>query len=334
MTHRCGYLAGARAFKLLRCMVGLVGLLVVAHSHAQTFPARPVRLVVPFAAGGLTDVVIRLMAPEMEKGLGQPAIIENRPGGGSAAGISYVAKAPPDGYISGFISAGAMVIQPVIQKDFPYDPVKDLAPVGLVFQAPLIWSVKADSPWKSVRGLVAYAKANPGKLTFGTNGAGDLPHLLIELLKDEAGINIVPVHYKGEAPAFQDFLGGRIDVTTAGYGTLEQYLKSGSVRTIAQLGDTRSSLYPDLPTAKEQGFANVVGTGWLGMVAPAGTPKDALNKLSDSLGRAARSQAVRDKLATQYAVPVGSTPEAFAEFVQQQRARLTPILKRLDIKTD
>jgi tripartite-type tricarboxylate transporter receptor subunit TctC len=317
-----------------RGLLATLGLLVMSGAAAQTYPSKPITLILPFPPGGLADATVRAIAPEMEKPLGQPLIIDNRPGGNGAIGVAAIARAAPDGYTAGFTNLGAIVILPAVQKNLPYDASKDLAPVGLVFETPLVWAVKTSSPIRTLKDLVAHAKANPGKLSFGLSGAGGTPHLIVELLKDEAGIDVLPVPYKGEAPAFTDFLGGRIDVSTAGYGNLEPHLKSGAVRIIAQLGPERSPLYPDIPTARESGFPRVAGVAWLGFNAPAATPRESVAKLSQALATAVRTPVVRERLARQYTVPVGSTPEQYGQFLREENARWTPILKRLDLKFD
>jgi len=312
----------------------VAALAVPAIATAQTYPARPVRMIVPYAPGGVTDVYGRMTAHEMEKTLGHSIVVENRAGGGGALGTGLAAKAVPDGYTVVVASAGPLIILPTLQKDLSYDPYKELIPIGQVFDSTLLLSVRTDSKIGTLRELVEAAKARPGKLTYSHPGTGSQTQLYVELFKSVAGIDLTSVPYKGELPAFTDFIAGRIDVTTGSYGTVLPYVKNGTVKVLAQFGDTRSPVLPDVPTAKEAGFPGAAAGAWLGMNAPTGTPAAAIGKLSEALVSAMKNREIREKLNETAYTAVGSTPEAYGEFLKAEQAKWVPLLRKLDLKME
>jgi len=312
----------------------VAALAVPAIATAQTYPTRPVRMIVPYAPGGVTDVYGRMTAHDMERVLGQSIVVDNRPGGGGGVGTGVAAKAAPDGYTMVLTSAGPLIILPTVQKDLPYDPYKDFVPIGQVFDSTMLLSVRTDSKIGTLRDLVEAAKARPGKLTYSHPGAGSQTQLYVELFKAVAGIDLTSVPYKGELPAFTDFIAGRIDVTTGSYGTVLPYVKNGTVKILAQFGDARSPVLPDVPTAKESGFAGAVAGGWAGLNAPTGTPAAAIGKLSESLVFAMKNREIREKLNETAYTAVGSTPEAYGEFLKAEQAKWVPLLRKLNLKME
>jgi tripartite-type tricarboxylate transporter receptor subunit TctC len=288
---------------------------------------------VPFATGGNLDITARVMAKEMESVLGQPLIIDNRVGAGGVVGAGFVAKAPPDGYTFMINGLGPIVIASIVQKDLPYDPQKELGPLSLVFESPIYISARTGTGLNSLKDLVASAKANPGKLTVSHPSTAGGAHLGIELFKQEAGIDIQAVGYKGEAPAVVDFIGGRLDLTTANIAVIGPHIKSGAAKILVQLGATRAPSLPDVPTAAESGFPGAVTSVWAGMNVPAGTPAEVVGRLNAAVVAAVKSSSVQQNLANFGQVPIGSGIEAYAEFLRRERAKWTPIVTKLDLRS-
>ncbi len=305
-----------------------------ALGHAQAFPSKPIRWIVPTAPGAVVDTVARAVAQETEKSLGQPAIIENRAGGGGAVGVGAVAKAAPDGYslVLGFPSS--MVTLPMMQKDLPYDPWKELAPVSLLFQAPFYLSTRSGSGFNSLKDVIDAARAKPGQVTVGHGAIGGVPHLAVELLRQAAGVEFNQVFYKGDAGLVADFLGGRLDLVSANVAAFSSQVKDGSVKMLFQFGERRSQSLPTVPTIAEQGYPKVVGVSWVGASVPAGTPPAVVNRLSEAIATAIASAPVRERLSQFGLDGVGSTAQAYGEFLRGEQDKWGPIIKRLNLKID
>lgn len=317
------------------CMAALlVAMLSSDWAHAQAFPSKPVRWIVPTAPGAVVDTTLRALVQEMEKTLGQPGVVENRAGGGGAVGVGAAAKSAPDGYtvVLGFPSS--MVTLPMLQKDLPYDPWRELAPVSLLFNAPFYLSTRANSSFKSLKDLIDAAKARPGQVTIGHGAIGGVPHLAVELLREVAGVEFNQVFYKGDAGAVVDFLGGRLDLVSANAAAFQSQLKDGSVRMLFQFGERRSQSLPNVPTASEQGYPKVVGASWVGVSAPTGTPGAAINRLSEAIAAAVAAGPVRERLAQFGLDGAGSTAAAYGEFLRGEQEKWGPIVKRLNLKID
>jgi tripartite-type tricarboxylate transporter receptor subunit TctC len=312
----------------------LLAMLVTHAALAQAWPARPVRLVVPFAAGaGTNDIMARLVGQHLGAGLGQPVVIENRPGAGGIAGTEAAAKAAPDG--STFLMTNvSLVISPYLYSKLPYDPQKDFVPVTLVATAPLMLVVHPSVPAKSVKELIALAKAKPGALTYGSGGVGSTPHLAGELFKALAGFDAVHVPYKGGAPALNDLVGGQLSFMIENVPGTMPFARAGKLRALAVTSAKRTPLEPSLPTMAEAGVPSYEVVGWNGIVAVAGTPREIVARLQAETAKVLRSPEVRERLAAMGAEPVGSTPEEFAAFMRAEDARWGRIIREKGIRSE
>jgi tripartite-type tricarboxylate transporter receptor subunit TctC len=309
-------------------------LLAAAPLRAQEFPARPLRLVVPFPAGGAPDIMARAVAPRMSERLGQPVVIDNKPGAAGGLGAELVAKSAPDGYtlLLGTISTNA--INASLYPNLPYDHRRDFAPLSLVGSVPNVLSVTDSLPVKSVAELVAYAKANPGKVNFGSSGSGSTLHMCAEMLKLAAGIDIQHVPYKGSAPALADLVSGQIQMMFDNAPSALPQVKAGRIRAIAQTGAQRSPLLPEVPTMVEQGFAGFVVAGWGGMFAPATTPPAVLDRIHAALIDALKGEEARKRMEP---LAVDIQPQSRAEFtafVEAETVRWADVVRRGNIKID
>ena len=293
---------------------------------AQGFPARPIRLLVGFPAGGASDTQARMVAAALEKSLGQPVVVENRPGAGGNISVDAVAKSPPDGYTFGAASVSNLAINPHLYRSMPYDSLNDLAPLSLMAINPNILIARPDFPSPDLPALIAFAKANPGKLTYGSPGTGTSQHLAAEMLKVAAGIDMVHVPYRGATPAYPDLMSGRIDLFVDVVGTALPQAREGKVKAIAVTTPERLPVAPRVPTVAETlpGFAAV---SWLGFVAPAGLPPAIAAKLSGAIQDAVRTPELQARIAESGSVPVGSTAEEFAKFIREEHARWLPAVR-------
>jgi tripartite-type tricarboxylate transporter receptor subunit TctC len=316
-------------------LLGAAPALVLARSvQAQEFPVRPLRLVVPFPAGGAPDIMARAVAPRMSEQLGQPVVIDNKPGAAGGLGAEQVAKAAPDGYtlLLGTISTNA--INASLYPNLPYDPRKDFAPLSLVGSVPNVLSVTDSLPVRSVAELVAYAKAHPGKVNFGSAGAGSTLHMSGELLKIAAGIDIQHVPYKGSAPALADLVSGQIQMMFDNAPSALPQVKAGRIRAIAQTGAQRSPLLPEVPTMVEQGFPGFVVAGWGGMFAPAATPAPVLDRIHAALIDALEGEEARKRMESLAVDIQPQSRAAFAAFVEAETVRWAEVVRRGNIKVD
>src|SRR5436190_17548321 len=289
-------------------------LLLPQAATAQDFPAKPIKLIVPFPAGGPNDIIARIVGQRMSELTKQPIVIDNRGGQGGALGTDAVAKANPDGYTIGIVNAGALAINQSMEK-VPYETLKDLAPVTLVVTVPEMLVVASDVPAKNMSELVALAKAQPGKLNFASTGPGSLPHLAGELLKLTANIDIVHVPYRGAAPAVNDLLGQQVQMTFLDLPVLLPQVKAGSLRPIAIGAPERAPTAMEVPTTAEAGMPGMIIENWYGMVAPAATPPAIVAGLHKITTEAMADPTVKEKLAAQGATLVGDAPEHFRGFI-------------------
>jgi tripartite-type tricarboxylate transporter receptor subunit TctC len=313
----------------------LLSPLTLATAQAQTaYPNRPIRVVVPFAAGGPTDAATRIVAPRFAEYLGQPIIIENRGGAGGATGTELVAKSTPDGYTLVHGSIGGLAVSPTLNPKLGYNTLRDLAPISQTVNVAYIVTLHPSVPAKSMKDLIALAKARPGKLNYGTGGAGTGPHLAGELLNMMAGISIVHVPYKGTGPALTALLSGEVDITFDNLLIVLPQIKAGRVRPIAATGDTRSKLMPDLPTIAESGLPGFSASGWYGLLAPAATPKDIVARLNTEFTRALRSPDVNERLNSMAAEPAPGTPEQFAVFIRSESDKWAKVVRATNMKAE
>jgi tripartite-type tricarboxylate transporter receptor subunit TctC len=301
--------------------------LAVVTANAQGYPNRPIKLVVPFPAGGPNDIIARVVAAKMSDLLGQPIVIDNRGGAGGVVGTDAVAKAAPDGYTIGIASAGAIAISASLIEKVPYDSIKDLTPITLVASVPELLVVPEQLPVKDFKDLLAMAKAQPDKLNFGSSGEGSMPHLAGELLKINAKIDIVHVPYRGAAPAVTDLLAGNIQMIFLDTPVLLPLIKAGKIRALAVAAKERVPSVPDVPTMSELGLANVNAENWYGMIGPAGIPKEIVDKLNSVATAALKDPGVIDKLAPQGARLVGDKPDQFGAFIKSEIDKWAVVVK-------
>jgi tripartite-type tricarboxylate transporter receptor subunit TctC len=299
---------------------------------AQSWPVRPVRLVVPFAPGGNTDIIARVIAPRMSQEFGQQVLIDNRGGAGSTLGTAIVAKAPPDGHTIGMVSS-AHVINPSVRRSLPYDPVNDFAPVTLVADVPNGLAVHPSLPAKDVRQLVALARARPGQIAYATPGHGTSTHLAVEMLSHASGgLNLLHVPYKGVGPAVTEVVAGQAQLIFAALPAFIEFVRSGRLRLIAQAGAKRSPAAPGVPTMIEQGYADFVVSSGFGMFAPAKTPRPVVARINAAVVKALAEPAVRSALSGQGAEPVGNSPDEYDRYNRSQIERWRKVAQAAGVK--
>ncbi len=303
-----------------------LALLMPAPALAQTWPDHAIRLVVPFPAGGPTDIIARVVGQAMTEALGQPVVIDNRGGAGGVTGTDQVARAAPDGYTLALTSAGALSISPSLQR-MPYNSTKDLAPITLVAKVPELLVVPATSPSKTLEEFIAAAKSKPGAFNFASTGPGGMPHLSAELLKAIAKIDMVHVPYSGAAPAVTDLLGARTDMMFADIPVLLPHVQAGSLRPLAVGSAQRVSMLPDVPTTAEMGLPAVEAENWYGIVAPAATPPAIVARLNATIVAALGSPQVREKLVPIGAVLVGNSPDEFRAYILSEEKKWAEVAR-------
>ena len=317
-------------------LVRLLGLATLmlwpAVSIAQDFPNHPIRFIVPFPAGGPSDVISRVLTDKMSSMLGQPVVIENRAGAGGLIGINSVAKSAPDGYTIAIAPSSQLAMNVTLRDDMPFNPMKDLALLTQIVSVPEILVVNPNVPAKTLSELVALAKAEPGKLTFALTGPGGMPHMAMELLKYTAGMDLVHAPYTGAAPAVNDLLGGHVQMMFADVPVLMGSIKAGTLRALAIGSPKRIAILPDVPTTAELGMPKVEADNWYGLVAPVATPKPVLDRLYATASEALRSPEVKDKLAGQGVIAVGNSSADFRAYVQREIDRWGELIKATGIK--
>src|SRR5882724_6271923 len=309
-----------------RLLIGIWVLLLPIAASAQDFPSKPIRLIVPFPPGGPNDIIARVVGQRMSELTRQPVIIDNRSGQAGVLGTDAVAKATPDGYTIGIVSASALAISPSLEK-MPYDVRKDLAPVTLVTTVPEMLVVASNVPAKNMSELVALAKAEPGKLNFASAGVGGLPHLAGELFKLTAKIDIVHVPYRGAAPAINDLLGQQVQMAFLDLPVLLPHIKAGLLKPIALGAPERAPTSPDVPTTAEVGMPDLLIENWYGMIAPAGTPEKIVNLLNRVTNEAMSDPQVKQKLADQGLTVAGDTPEHFRGYIGAETQKWAKVIK-------
>ncbi|RXH06309.1 Bug family tripartite tricarboxylate transporter substrate binding protein [Bradyrhizobium vignae] len=319
---------------LVEWLLLFLGLFLLPPSlaSAQNFPAKPIKLIVPFPAGGPNDIIARVIGRRMSELSGQPVLIDNRGGQGGVLGTDAVSKAPPDGYTIAISSAGALAISPSIEK-VAYDTQADLTPVTLVATVPEMLVVATNVPAKDIGELIALAKAQPGKLNFASSGPGSLPHLAGELFKLTAKIDVVHVPYRGAAPAVNDLLGQQVQMTFLDLPVLLPQVKAGALKPIAVGSAERAPTAPDVPTLSEAGLPDLRVENWYGMVAPKGTPREIVAALHALATKAMADPAVKEKLAAQGATLIGDEPEHFRGFIADETSKWAKVIKDAGVET-
>jgi tripartite-type tricarboxylate transporter receptor subunit TctC len=317
----------------MKRLLAIALLSIAAGAHAQSFPSRPIKFVVPFAPGGGTDLVARIVGVKMAESLGQPVVIENRGGAGGQIGTAFAAKQPADGYTI-VIGSTPLTIGHSLYKSLPYDLLKDFTPVSLVVMQPLTLLVASSAPANSVKELIALAKAQPGKLNYASGGNGTGTHLAAELFKSLAGVDIVHVPYNGQAAALNAGLAGQVTVVFDQPGTSLGHVQAGRIKMLAVTSKARSPQSPGTPTMDEAGVPGYVVDSWFGVFAPAGTPKDVVERLSGEIAKATKLPETRDKLTAQGFFVVGSTPAEFDAFVKSEVAKWKRVIDVSGAKAD
>jgi tripartite-type tricarboxylate transporter receptor subunit TctC len=304
-----------RRLSLLTVALGLA--LATAVPAGAQYPDKPIRLLLPFPAGGTVDLVARLVTAQMAEDLGRPFVIENRAGAGGVIATDATAKAVPDGYTL-MLTTPNHTINAALNPKLPYDTEKDIAPISIIAEIPELLVSHPSAPFDSLAGFVEYAKRNPGKLNYASAGNGTLPHLTMELLLRRLGIEVAHIPYRGAAPAMTDLLAGQVQLKMDTYATARQLVAEGKLRALAFASRERSPLMPDVPTVAEMGLAGYEGILWMGMVAPAAAPQAVIDKLAAAAQRAVRSSALAERLRRDGVEPVGGTPQAFAAQIAKE----------------
>ena len=320
---------------LARIMAGIGLLLCVtaAWSQSGSFPNRPIHVIVPFPPGGAVDPIARSIGQKLEEAWGQPVLVDNKPGASTIIGSDFVAKAAPDGHTV-ILIATSFTVNPSAYSKLPFDPVKDFAPISLVSRLPNMLVVNSQLPVNSVKELIDYLKARPGKVNFSSIGYGTTQHLTGELFKSMAGVNMVHVPYKGSGPSMMSVVSGETSVTFDSVFLLTPQVKAGKLRALAATGTKRTPLAPNLPTASESGLPGFDVGGWVGFLAPAGTPQEVVQKWHQHVARILQTPEFRERQISQGLEPVGSTPEYFAEFIKTEIAKWGKVVKQAGIKLD
>lgn len=336
MQQRAFGVAASRRFLGIAATVVLAGTALTAHvaANAQSYPSRAIKLIVPFPAGGGTDLIAREVANKVAVANGWSIVIDNKPGSGGNLGVDAAAKAPADGYTLVLGQTSNLAINPTLYAKLPYSPEKDLTPVIEVASAPLVLVVADDSPYKTLADVVAAAKAKPEALNYASSGSGTVAHLATELFQKTASVKFTHVPYKGAAQGSTDLIGGQIQMYMSSVPTLIGYIKNGKMRALAVTSPKRTADLPAVPTVAESGYKGFEAVTWFGLAGPAGLPKDVVAKLNAAFNKALKDPEVKGKLASQGAEALGGTPEQFAKLIRDDIGRWAPIVKESGAKVD
>jgi tripartite-type tricarboxylate transporter receptor subunit TctC len=302
-------------------------------SGAQTFPSKPVRIIVPFPPGGAADVTSRVLGEQLAKGLGQPVIAENRPGAGAVIGYELGARSPADGHTL-LVTFPSFVINPSLKQGLKYDPLRDFRAVGQTISVPMVFAVNSSVPAKSLQELIALARAKPGEIAYGTPGAGTTHHVIGEMFKLAAKVDIAHAPFQGGGPAITAAAGGHIPMVLANVSEVVPFAKSGKMRPLAVTTPERAEVMPEVPTVREAGYPEVESTNWSGLVVPVATPASAVSRLNEELLRALRSADVADKFRSFGMSPAPGTPEQFDALLRSEAARYAKTVREAGIKAD
>jgi len=317
----------------IRCM--LAALLAFSGSaFAQGYPTKPVKIVVPFTAGSATDILARVVGDQLSKSLGQPFVIENKPGAGGILGTQLAKDAAPDGYALIAAGSGPFGINPGVYKSLPYDPVRDFEPIGNIVLTPQAIVVGAQSPYKSIKDLVAAARGKPGQLSFGSLGNGSTSHLTMEAFQSAAGVKLNHIPFKGSSDAQTQIIGGNVDMMSDTVPGVLAQVKAGKLRALGVAIPQRSPYLPDVPTLDEQGYKGFESVGWIGLAAPAKTPPAILDKLNAEVRKMLQDPAVKEKMASLAFTPVGDTREQFGAFMRSEIAKWSKVAHASGARAD
>jgi tripartite-type tricarboxylate transporter receptor subunit TctC len=295
-------------------------------AQAQNYPSKPVRFIVPFAAGGSTDIVARVLSAKLTELFGQSVIVDNRPGGGTVIGTESVARSAPDGHTLLVVPA-PFTINPSLLSKLPYDPFNDFTPITLINTTPLVVVVNPSVPARNIRELIALAKSKPGALNFGSSGTGGSNHLAGELFNSMAGVKMVHVPYKGNAPALTDLVGGHVDLIFNGLTSAYPLIKSNKLRPLAVTSLQRSAVLPDMPTLDESGLKGFVAVAWNGLAGPAKLPAEAVERMAGAVRKVLANPEMRERLKSEGSDPVGSTPAEFSNFIRDEITKWAKVIK-------
>jgi tripartite-type tricarboxylate transporter receptor subunit TctC len=312
----------------------VIALMICAswNAHAQNYPSKPIRFVVPFAAGGGSDLVARTVAAKITEALGQTVFVDNRAGAAGTIGADIAAKSPPDGHTLLLGSNGPLAINPSLYAKLPYDASRDFAPVSLVTIMPFVLVVHPSLPVKSLKELVALAKAKPGQLNYGSPGNGSTTHLANELLKSMTGMQVTHIPYKGVAPAATDLISGQVQMMSGDLSTLLPHVRSGRMHALAVTAARRSSLLPDMPTVAEAGVPGYEASGWFGVLVPSGTPQAVVERLNSAIVKGLAMNDARERLATLGGEVGGGPPEHFSTHIRSEAAKWSKLINALGLK--
>lgn len=315
-------------------LAATIAAFIAAPAFAQVYPSKPIRLIVPFAAGGGNDNVARLVGKRLADSLGQAVVVDNRPGAGGVVGAELAAKSAADGYTLFLGGVGSHAINPNLHQKLPYDPIRDFAPVELLAKAPLILVVHPSVPVHNIAEFIAYARANPGRLNYASNGNGSSSQLAAVMFDSMAGVDMVHVPYKGLSPALTDLLSGRVQLMFSSVVAILPHIKAGRLRGLAVTGAKRLASLPELPTIAEAGLPGYEASSWYGILAPAGTPRDIVVKLNAELAKALDQPEVRASLLAEGAEPAGGSPEQFEAHIRAEKERLGKIIRDANIRME
>ena len=320
--------------RTVNTLAALLAAAVAGSAQGQAYPSKPIKIVIPFVAGGSSDIVGRAIGSKFQEILGQPAIVENKPGANGSIAAEFVAKSDPDGYTLLVGSIGVFSINAALFKDLRYNPVRDFAPITLAVTTPNALVTRPDLPANTMKELVEFAKKNPGKLSYCSSGTGSSDHLTGEVFKQGAGVSAVHVPYKGGAACQTDIMGRQIDISFQNLGAVTNYIKAGKMKALAVTATARSPQIPNVPTAIEAGFPDLVVTSWQAAAAPARTPREVVAKLNDAMVRTLRSPEVRERMNQIGFDVVAGTPEEFGKFMKDEVDRWTKVVERGGIKAE
>lgn len=318
----------------LGAVLALAATLLLQPAAAQEYPAKPIKFIAPIAAGGLTDTLTRVLGQRLSERMGQPVVVDNRPGAGGLIGMEAAAKSAPDGYTIVMVYQGLASVNPILFKVPPYETLRDYVPIAQVATFPMVLVVNASAPIATLKELVEQARAKPGSMNYGSAGNATTSHLVMELFKRKAGLDLLHIPYKGEAPALTELLGGRVAVTFNSLPSVLAHIRSGKVRALAIATRERSKLVPEVPTVTEAGIADLEVPGWYGVLAPAGTPRTIVDRLSREFNAVVSEPDTRARLALQGIDLGGSTSEAFGSWIREETERWRKVIADAGIKAD
>jgi tripartite-type tricarboxylate transporter receptor subunit TctC len=317
-----------------RLLLPLLLVCAATGAAAQGYPAKPIKIIVPFAPGGNVDITARLVAPGLAEALGQPVVVENKPGAGGTIGADLVAKSPPDGYTLLMGSNSTFSVAPSLYPKNPYHPLRDFAPVAMIASAPFVLVINPAASAKTTADLVAQAKANPGKLTMSSAGTGSSNHLVGELFQEISGARFTHIPYKGSGQALTDLMGGQVDLHFDQITSAASHIQGGKLRALLVTAPQRVAMLPNVPTAAEAGYAQFHATNVTGLIAPAGTPREIIDKLNAATRKVIAQDAVKEKFAGLGAEAVGGTPEEFGVYIKDDFSKWTRIVKDANVKVE